>query len=579
MNRWIHRYAVLVAGATLFLIFVGGLVTSTDSGLSVPDWPLSYGRLMPPMVGGIFYEHGHRMVATGVGLLTVLLAILFWRAEPRRWMRRAAWIAVGLVVAQGVLGGLTVLFRLPKPISIAHACLAQTFFSLLVAIAVWTSSFWKDGGEARREPAGSVPLHQISATMFGVVYLQLLLGALLRHTGHGLIPHITGAVAALFLAGWLVRRVWRDHRDRPSLRWLAGFLGAAAVVQILIGITAYVLLGHEFDVIPVPFPAIAVITAHVAGGALVLGLSLIMALVSFRTRPEHGTAVRTKLSDYFTLTKPGISFMAGVTALAGFVMGSRGRVDLATLLHTCVGTLLIAGGAGTLNMLLEKDVDARMARTRSRPLPDGRMQPGEALLFGTALSAAALVYLGSTVNWLTALVAGITLSVYLYVYTPLKKISVLCTPAGAVAGALPPVIGWTAATGRLGAEAWILFGVLFFWQFPHFFSLAWLYKDDYARAGLRMLPVPEDQGATAAGSMVANSVALLAISLFPTIVGWTGPIYLFIAIALGLWMTAASVQFFFQRSHRHARRLFFASLFYVPALVVALVLNARFSAA
>jgi protoheme IX farnesyltransferase len=201
------------------------------------------------------------------------------------------------------------------------------------------------------------------------------------------------------------------------------------------------------------------------------------------------------------------------------------------------------------------------------------MRSGEVLFFGTFLSGVAVAYLAWGVNLLTAVMAALAFSIYLYIYTPLKKISPFCTLAGAVAGALPPVIGWAAATGTLGIEALVLFGIIFFWQFPHFFSLAWLYKDDYAGAGLHMLPQPADHGRTAAVSMVLNSLALLIVSVLPTVLGLTGRVYFVAAAITGLMLLVPSVYFLFDRSQQHARRIFFASLLYVPVLVVFMVLN------
>src|SRR5437899_11612255 len=179
-NAWLHRYAILVAVCTLFLVVAGGLVTSNDAGLSVPDWPLSYGKLMPKMEGGIFFEHGHRMVATTVGMLTIGLAVWLWRSERRRWMRRLGLIALAAVIAQGLLGGMTVIFMLPKPVSIGHACLAQLFFSTTVLIALFTSESWSRGAEMV-DDAGAPPLHWLALGAAGCVFAQLALGASARH--------------------------------------------------------------------------------------------------------------------------------------------------------------------------------------------------------------------------------------------------------------------------------------------------------------------------------------------------------------------------------------------------------------
>src|SRR5438067_9882997 len=192
-NAWLHRYTVVVAICTMFLVVAGGLVTSNDAGLSVPDWPLSYGKLMPKMEGGIFFEHGHRMVATTVGLLTIILAIWLSRADQRRWMRRLGWIALAAVIAQGLLGGATVIFLLPKPVSISHACLAQLFFSTTVAIAIFTSSSWRRGPEIV-EDSGWPSLRSLALAAPIFVLVQLALGAGYRHRAFTVLPHIFGAI-------------------------------------------------------------------------------------------------------------------------------------------------------------------------------------------------------------------------------------------------------------------------------------------------------------------------------------------------------------------------------------------------
>lgn len=565
MSALLNIASLVVTAATLFLIFAGGMVTSTHSGLAVPDWPLSYGRLMPPMIGGIFYEHGHRMVAGTVGLLTLGLAILFARKEKRPWVRKVAWGALLLVVVQALLGGLTVLMRLPKPVSILHACVAQAFLSVLTALVVWTSRYWLSNPPPREDAAGKIPLHHITTGLFIALYIQLILGAVLRHVGHVFIFHVAGALVSFTLGSMAFTR---SRRGPAVMKTLSTLIFATLWVQIAIGLVSYFILHHQFDVIPPPLYAPITISLHVVTGAFLLALSAALALFTHRTRPLVSVSIKTKLTDYVQLTKPGISIMAGITAFAGFILGSDGAVDGVKLFHTTVGTLLISAGAGAINMLLEKDIDARMRRTKTRPLPSGRMKKGEVLFFGTFLSALAVAYLAWGVNLLTAVLAGLAFSIYLYIYTPLKKISPLCTLAGAVAGALPPVIGWSAATGKVSIEAVVLFGIIFFWQFPHFFSLAWLYKDDYAEAGLQMLPRPSDHGRLAAISMVLNSLALLAVSVMPTFLGLTGPLYTTVAILCGLTLIVPSVLFLFQRTIPHARRIFLASLLYVPVLVV-----------
>jgi len=280
-SRALHRFAVATAVATLALIVAGGLVTSTESGLSVPDWPLSYGRLMPPMVGGVFYEHGHRMVATTVGISTVILAVWLARREPRRWVRRLGYLAVATVVAQGVLGGLTVIFLLPTAVSVAHACLAQTFLCLTVTIAVVTSPRWDPRPAAALAPAARLALLAAAA-----VFLQLVIGAVMRHTKAGLaipdfplslgrlVPRIDSfpvAIAfahrawALVVAGLVFTAAVAAYR--VGLRRSALFLGLLVPVQIALG--ALTVLSRK---------NVAITTAHVATGALLLGTSIALAL-------------------------------------------------------------------------------------------------------------------------------------------------------------------------------------------------------------------------------------------------------------------------------------------------------------
>ncbi len=294
-NRWLHRYAVMTAGATFFLIIAGALVTSNDAGLAVPDWPLSYGRLMPPMVGGIFYEHGHRMVATAVGLLTIGLAVWLQIREPRRWVRRLGWAALGAVIVQGILGGITVLYFLPPAVSVSHASLAQLFFCLTVTLALVTSPAWKSGaGTAVSAP--DIPLFHLAAATTGAVYAQLLLGAAVRHSVLGVMPHVAGALVVAALGFLTTARVLRRHGDVAALRRPALALGGLLLAQIFLGLGAYVVKYMREEIQPLPL-TVAITTAHVACGALGLAAALALALRARRWSsappdgPEHTLGV------------------------------------------------------------------------------------------------------------------------------------------------------------------------------------------------------------------------------------------------------------------------------------------------
>ncbi|OFW27102.1 MAG: hypothetical protein A3H27_15670 [Acidobacteria bacterium RIFCSPLOWO2_02_FULL_59_13] len=292
---WLHSLAVLTAVATFFLIVAGALVVGNEAGLSVPDWPLSYGMWMPPMEGGIFYEHGHRMIATFVGFLMTLLALALWWKEPRRWVRRLALVAWLAVVAQGVLGGITVLYLLPKPISVSHACLAQTFFCLTLTLALLTSRFWNTPAMPLFDDT-TPQFRHLCAAATAAVFLQLVLGATLRHKAIGLTPHLIGAALVSFFVGWLVVRArakWAGGLRRLVLA--AGFL---LIVQVGLGIGSYFIRegaphthGATHQVVQPQLPVVLLTTAHVAAGALLLGLCWVLTMLA--SRPVLGAVGKT----------------------------------------------------------------------------------------------------------------------------------------------------------------------------------------------------------------------------------------------------------------------------------------------
>jgi cytochrome c oxidase assembly protein subunit 15 len=310
-NLGLHRFALFTACSTAFLIFVGGLVTSTESGLAVPDWPLSYGMLFPPMVGGIFYEHGHRMVAAFVGLLTVVLAIWTWLKERRIWVRWLGICALAAVILQGLLGGLTVIYLLPTPISMTHACLAQTFFCLTIAIALFTSPGWKRGLPSIQLKGEAVSLHALCTMTTGAVYLQLFLGALMRHTDSGLsipdfplafgslipeftsenvIIHFAHRLGAVFVAGMVIWTFVRIFRFYSSYRLV--YLPAL----VLLGVTGLQIVLGALTIWTAK--SVFVTTAHVANGAVVLGVSFLLTLRA------HGMAASRRPAPVYQFREP-----------------------------------------------------------------------------------------------------------------------------------------------------------------------------------------------------------------------------------------------------------------------------------
>jgi len=287
--------------------------------------------------------------------------------------------------------------------------------------------------------------------------------------------------------------------------------------------------------------------------------------------------IQQRVRDWAELVKPRLTLMVLFTVAAGFVLASPGFLDWSLFLHALLGTSLVAAGASALNQYLERDTDARMRRTRNRPLPAGRLAPRAALRFGVLAACGGLIYLSVLTNPLAAAMAASTLVSYVFAYTPLKRISAWNTLGGAVPGALPPVIGWTAATGTLETGAGCLFLLLFLWQFPHFWAIAWLYRDDYARAGLKMVPTLDQEGGRMTGRfMVQSCIALIPVSLLPVYVHVAGPRYFWIALVLGAMFLAFAGRFLLQPSQERARHVLWASLLYLPVLLLALLWDGPF---
>jgi protoheme IX farnesyltransferase len=282
--------------------------------------------------------------------------------------------------------------------------------------------------------------------------------------------------------------------------------------------------------------------------------------------PPRELNFNEKLEAYIALTKPRITVLVVLSSLAGFAMGSPSAIDWVLLFHTAIGVALLSSGIGALNQYWERDLDALMLRTKGRPLPAGKLLARNALVFGVAISALAEVYLASFLNPLTALLGFVALASYLFLYTPLKTRTRWCTFIGAFPGALPALLGWTAARNEIGVEAVVLFGIMFLWQFPHFHAIATMCREDYARAGIRMLPVIEPDGKSTARQIVGYTIALVPVSLLPTLLHFSGWVYLAGAAVLGAWFLHASVAAAKNLTHEQSRRLLRVSVIYLPLL-------------
>lgn len=293
----VHRFALFLSGSIVVLLMAGALVTSHDAGLAVPDWPLSYGSLLPPMVGGIFWEHGHRVIATIVGILTIVLAVWLAKSEPRRWVRNLGWTALGLVIAQGVLGGVTVKYLLPPPISAAHATLAQLFFIAIVSITLFTGKWWQSDLPLL-EDTGSPRLRSLAALTTAAIFVQLILGAGFRHGAFGIVPHLVGAVVVLFLVVFTGRTVRKRFGKVRDLRRWGILLQSALGIQILLGLAAYWAVVKAVQDAQPTTVYVVMTVAHVLGGALTLAASLILTLSCFRLiRSDATVAVAAGTSN------------------------------------------------------------------------------------------------------------------------------------------------------------------------------------------------------------------------------------------------------------------------------------------
>jgi protoheme IX farnesyltransferase len=281
----------------------------------------------------------------------------------------------------------------------------------------------------------------------------------------------------------------------------------------------------------------------------------------------------SRFGDFLELTKPRLTMLSVLTTLAGFYVATTGELALMRLSHTLIGTFLVGGGCGALNMYVEREHDRKMRRTMNRPIPSGKVSAAEALAFGIALAVIGIGYLALTVNLLTALLAAATVASYIFWYTPMKRRSTLNTVIGGIPGAIPPVMGWAAVRGSLGPESLALFGVLFFWQMPHFLALAWMYRKDYERAGYKMLPVVDQTGSETSRQILLYTAALLPVSLIPTLTGVAGAVYFFGALLLGIGFLVYGGVLARSRQNAHAKWLFYYSLLYLPILFLVMALD------
>jgi protoheme IX farnesyltransferase len=587
----LRRLIFLTIGATVGLIGLGGVVRATGAGLACPDWPLCHGRLVPPLEGLILIEYSHRLVASLVGILMILLAVRVWRHHRRDVaIVRLTMAALLLLVAQVLLGGLTVRTTLTPALVAAHLGTAMTFLAslLLLHLAAARAYAWPT-------PSGPQPrLGTLTAFAALATFGQIVLGGYVSGSGAGLacpdlplcrgsllppegglvLIHYLHRAGALVVAASVAAVLLRARKAGGLLRWLTVGSGVLVLLQIGLGVL------NVATELARPVTVLHLLTASALFGTLVLaaavargvGMPTSPAPVPAKPMAPVTSGWRAVGRDYLALTKPRITLLLLATTATTMVVAAGGGFPLALLGYTMLGGALAAGAANAINMYWDRDVDAMMARTRRRPVPGGRISPKRALGFGLLLAALSVAVLGPLVNWLAAALALAGILFYVFIYTIwLKRTTPQNIVIGGAAGAVPPLVGWAAVTGGVALPALMLFAIIFLWTPPHFWALALYRRADYAAAGIPMLPIVAGEGETRR-QIAWYSVALVVVSLLLAPIAGAGGFYLVSAAVLGgVFLYLA---FALGRSQaRGAMHLFGYSVIYLALLFGALAVD------
>ncbi len=581
--------SVATAVATYALVVLGGVVRVSGSGLGCPDWPLCHGRVLPPLDLHAIIEYSHRTAASLTSTLVVLTAAVAWMAwRNRRDLVVPATLAVSLLAVQVVLGAITVRLELPPMIVLAHLATAMALLGAVCVTAVASLM------PMPAEPADAQSARRARGAAGGT-YLLILTGSLVVGSGasgacdawplcgggfrlavegspaiqllHRGVAAVIGLLVVMSLLSVLAR-----HRRQPAVRATVALTLAALAFQVAVGAA----------VVTLHLPAV-LRGLHLALASAVWSGTVILAVIASRLPPAEqpleirdasrsaGRPVRDVVLDYVSLAKPRIIPLLLITALGGMMMAERGWPSTGLVLLTLLGGALAAAGAGAINCWIDRDLDREMLRTRRRPLPDGRIAPSHALIFGIGLGLAAFLVLAFWVNVLAATLAISGLLFYVFVYTLwLKRWTVQNIVIGGAAGAVPPMVGWAAVTHRLDLTALYLFAIIFLWTPPHFWALALRLKGDYARARVPMLPVVRGESA-ARRQILFYTLILVAVTLAVVLTGALGLLYLAGAGVLGGLFIALAVANLRTRRQRWSRLLFDYSIAYLGLLFAVMV--------
>ncbi|MBI4339078.1 MAG: protoheme IX farnesyltransferase [Chloroflexi bacterium] len=571
--------ALLIAAATavFVLITIGGTVRVTGSGLGCPDWPLCHGSIIPPLQFNTLVEYTHRLAASITSPLILLAAVVaWWRYRSFPLITVPLTAALVLLGVEVVLGGITVLAELPPAIVTAHLALAESIFALLLATLVW---YWRRPTPEDRRPSSLV---RWAATAAAGTFIVLLSGSFIVGQGvgsscarwplcdGGFLPtlpvqwlhmaHRIVAMAGGLLALWVAWKTQRSAGATPGMRWAGVAVATLAIAQTLVG------AANPWT----RFSEVARI-AHLSLATALWGSTVLLLALAWRpaTAPSPGKAgggLLVAIADYLALTKPLIIMLLLLTALGGMFVAAGGPPPATLAFLVLLGGSLGGGGANAINHYLDRDIDESMSRTRQRPLPGQRIAPRNALVYGTMLNILAFAILATWVNLLSALLTlGATLF-YVFVYTLwLKRTTVQNIVIGGAAGAFPPLVGWAAVTGGLALPAWYLFAIVFFWTPPHFWALAIIMQNDYAKAKVPMMPVvqgvPETTRHILLHSLLLVTLSLLIVTVQP--LGWLYPVG---AALLGGYFLYLAWRLFRHPGIPAARRLYLYSLLYLALL-------------
>lgn len=598
----------LVAIVTTFVLIIwGAVVHNTESSLACPDWPLCYNKFFPKMEGAILIEHGHRLLATLVGIFSISLVWLSSRERKKSaehlHIFKMSCLALFLVIAQGALGGITVIYRLPTIVSTSHLGLSLIFLSTLIYINHKTTAASDRFKNITEETKQLIQKNWKPITRHGVLlalamlYLQILLGAFMRHAGAGAacgigpsnsllcrdfeslsltfwpnfpqaqlhIIHRIYAVVVFVVVSFFSIRAGNFFKAVKEIK-LASVLPFFFIsFQVFIGIMAVAL---NLSVVP--------LTLHLAGAALSLGALWKLNLLLKDAEDSFFLGIRHSfLSDIVDLTKPRLSLLVMVTVLVGTLIAPEKIYFFKALFAFFLITLVVIGAA-SLNCYIERETDALMVRTKDRPLPSQRMNPKTAFFFGMGLLVISIPSICIFINLVTGILAFISAVLYLYAYTPMKKRSEFAVYVGAIPGALPPVMGWTAVTGKIDFMAVALFLILFVWQLPHFLAISLYHADDYNAADIKVYPnLKKGLQITKLGIFVFT-LLLFIVSLLPSFFSQASLIYTRAAFVLSAVFLAYAGRGLFLKQdlalHRAwARNYFYGSIFYLPLLLAALI--------